>query len=719
MPVLRVVLNVLHSAVKTRFKHFKLKKTRKVQGHGRQFCADWFKNRPWLVLCTTRLKAYCAHCRYCIGQGLLNDKQGDLAFITIGFDNWKKALQRFDQHTKSSLHKEAVLKIDFLKQPNVLAQLDGQHKKDQHSRRQMLLVTLSSLRYLLRQGLAIRGHDEAEGNLMQLLLLRSEHIAGLKRYIDDKHYLSGEVVNEMIALMSKTALRQLLSEIREALIFSIIADEATDISQKEQLCIAIRWVDNHFQIHEAPIELIQVPKTDAETLATLIKDSLTRLALPIAQCRGQAYDGASNMSGHIRGVAARIQEVERNAIYVHCVAHCTNLCLQTAGKQLLCIREALDLVMGLGQLIRFSPKRCSLFETLQQQFAPGTPTLKPLCPTRWTVRTRAIDAVVANYSVLQDALGEIEHGKDEYAMKAVGYLNSMQKFGTYFGLKLSHLIFSATEQLSLNLQAKDTTLQEAIQASKLALEYIQRQRTDAAFDSFFSHVVADCKDLTDPPTLPRQRRQPQLMDTGGTSHTFNNPELYFRQKYFEVLDTVGGELKHRFQQDRGMPMAAALEKVLLDATQETLTDDSLPRELEMYSKDINVPNLTIQLKMLPDLVRAFNENNPATAIKEVTTLRTLCDIMNGMPSSKVMFSEVFTLLRLVLTIPVTTATAERTFSTLRRLKNFLRSSMAQPRLNHTVLLHIHKERTDSLDLLEIAKSFVSVNDRRRFYFGNF
>ena len=75
------------------------------------------------ILCTRR---------YCIGQGLLNDKQGDLAFITIGFDNWKKALQRFDQHTKSSLHKEAVLKVDFLKQANVLAQLDGQHKRDQH-----------------------------------------------------------------------------------------------------------------------------------------------------------------------------------------------------------------------------------------------------------------------------------------------------------------------------------------------------------------------------------------------------------------------------------------------------------------------------------------------------------------------------------------------------------------------------------------------------------
>ena len=77
----------------------------------------------------------------------------------------------------------------------------------------------------------------------------------------------------------------------------------------------------------------------------------------------------------------------------------------------------------------------------------------------------------------------------------------------------------------------------------------------------FSHCVADCKDLTGPPTLPCQRRQPQLLDTGGSSHTFNTPQSSTFVSKIEFLDTVGGKLKHRFQQDRGMPVAAALEKV--------------------------------------------------------------------------------------------------------------------------------------------------------------
>jgi len=64
-------------------------------------------------------------------------------------------------------------------------------------------------------------------------------------------------------------------------------------------------------------------------------------------------------------------------------------------------------------------------------------------------------------------------------------------------------------------------------------------------------------------------------------------------------------------------------------------------------------------------------------------------------------------------VPVPTVTAERSFSTLRRLKTYLHSTMSQPRLNHIVLLHSLKVRTDALDLVHIAKTFVSVNNRRQ------
>ena len=61
--------------------------------------------------------------------------------------------------------------------------------------------------------------------------------------------------------MGLSVLRELLSEIGKAEFCLIIADEATDVSRKEQLVICIRWVDDNLDIHEDPVELLNVPQT--------------------------------------------------------------------------------------------------------------------------------------------------------------------------------------------------------------------------------------------------------------------------------------------------------------------------------------------------------------------------------------------------------------------------------------------------------------------------
>ena len=134
-------------------------------------------------------------------------------FTTVGISNWKKALHCFEQHSQSSSHKEAVPKMEVLKQPDVASQLSSQHKKDQAIKRNMFMITFSSLKFLLRQGLAIGGHEEIEGNLMQLLLLQAQQCSDLKQYINNKQYLSNEIVDKLISLVSNMVLRQILLEV--------------------------------------------------------------------------------------------------------------------------------------------------------------------------------------------------------------------------------------------------------------------------------------------------------------------------------------------------------------------------------------------------------------------------------------------------------------------------------------------------------------------------
>ena len=145
------------------------------------------------------------------------------------------------------------------------------------------------------------------------------------------------ILNEIISLLGKRLLRTLLSKINESSPswFSIIVDEASDASHKEQFNLSVRWVDNSYAVHEDPLGLVCLPDTTAATLFAVVKDILIRCILPMEMCRGQALDGAASMQGIQKGLATLILKRENPAaLSVHCFAHCLNLCLQEAGRKL-------------------------------------------------------------------------------------------------------------------------------------------------------------------------------------------------------------------------------------------------------------------------------------------------------------------------------------------------------------------------------------------------
>lgn len=125
--------------------------------------------------------------------------------------------------------------------------------------------------------------------------------------------------------------------------------------------------------------------------------------------------------GHLHGVATRILAIEPTAIKVHCFAHCLNLCLQDATRKCQPIKAALDLAMEISQLIIYSPKRSLVFEQCKNDLTPDHKNLRSLCPTRWTVRTSAIDAILKNYQALLEALETINaESYDDYGRRAGG-----------------------------------------------------------------------------------------------------------------------------------------------------------------------------------------------------------------------------------------------------------------------------------------------------------
>lgn len=186
--------------------------------------------------------------------------------------------------------------------------------------------------------------------------------------------------------------------------------------------------------------------------------------------------------------------------------------------------------------------------------------------------------------------------------------------------------------------------------------------------------------------------------------------------YFEALELVYGDVQRRFNQS-DLHVIKELEQLLLNASNKQEIE-SLSSDLKDYLRsDVDIARLRIQLAMIPDMLRTAFASN--ITIKKVTNVRTIAEAMGQSEIYKGMLTELDKVLKIFFTFPVTSATAERSFSALRRVKTFLRTSMTERRLNNLFVMYVHQQRLDSLPLPDVGMEFVSANARRMNYFGKF
>ncbi len=440
---------------------------------------------------------------------------------------------------------------------------------------------------------------------------------------------------------------------------------------------------------------------------------MVRLNLALSNCRGQCYDGAANMAGIRTGVATQIRAEEPRAVYSHCYGHALNLaaCDSIKKNKILC--DVLDSVNEISKLLKFSPQRSAKFAKLKQEIAPGTPGFRTLCPTRWTVRGNSLKSVIDNYSVFQVMWEEVkEEVRDvEIRARVIGVEAVMTKFSFLFGLILSEKILQHTDNLSKTLQTPALTASEGQEIADLTCQTLERMRTDEMFDLFWMKVIdLQRKNGVNEPCLPRKRRAPHHLEVGSSeSFHHSSPKEYYKQQYFECLDFIVTAIRDRFNQP-GYVTLKNLENLLIKAANGKEYSEELAFVIDCYS-DVTESSLSAQLQ---NLTTAFASS------PEKPTLRTIKEyIISLSPAQQVSVSEICILLKLIMVIPATNAISERSASTLRRVKTYLRTTMSQLRLNNLLILHAHKDRTDSLTLSECLNDFITNNEHRLQIFGKF
>ena len=93
-------------------------------------------------MCSSMFRIYCVLCRRAKREHLLLSNQIS-TFVDEGFCNWRKALQRFAQHEKREIHKQATIKLAARESGiDIACQLSTQHSSDIKFHQQMLLKVL-------------------------------------------------------------------------------------------------------------------------------------------------------------------------------------------------------------------------------------------------------------------------------------------------------------------------------------------------------------------------------------------------------------------------------------------------------------------------------------------------------------------------------------------------------------------------------------------------
>ena len=692
----------------------------------RSFNPAWYDTYDWLEYSVKLDACFCYPCRLFGSQSSSFSSRPESAFTTNGFKDWKHATGKngiLNGHNNCITHKQSVIawkqfQLNAKQGTSISEQLENTRAEVIQKNRHYLKTIIEVLLLCSKQEIALRGHRESSeslnrGNFLEILGVIARH----DKIVLDKMtngprnacYTSPEIQNELLQIMGGVVRERICMAVRKAGVYSVLADETKDCSKQEQLAIVIRYVDEETAVqHEHFITYVQATSLNAQSLSKYILDTLRNNGLDPTAIVSQAYDGASVMSGKCSGVQQRIREVAPEATYVHCYAHCLNLALVDSTKH---VSDAADFFALMETLYVFisSAKVHAVYTHQQSVLHPSKPIhqLQRLSDTRWACRYFAVEAVCTTYDAILATLQTIVDGDDRTkAIEATGILSQVRSFKFLIALVLFWRILFCTKSLSDQLQGISINMAKAADLVNATLDTLTLFRSDLEWEKHYKYTtdVAALHNISvSSPRLQRQRQLPRrfddavIMQSTGARETMATAESYKISLYFPILDAIITELRNRFD-SKNLDLMRAIQCCNPLSAQFLDIEHLLPL-VESYSC-LNKEYLTMECRLAKQTLQN----------KEMQSIN---DVLQQVYLLKAAFPNLVKLLQISLTIAVSTAECERSFSALKRIKTFLRSTMSEQRLTDLALLSIEKQLSQNLPLDEVIDRFAVADKNRK------
>ena len=450
--------------------------------------------------------------------------------------------------------------------------------------------------------------------------------------------------------------------------------------------------------------------TTGAAIKDLIIGAVADLGLSMDDCRGQCYDGAGNMSGRLNGASSLIRAEHDKAIYVHCMNHRLNLCVADTC-QLPLVRNMMDVVRKLSEFFDNSPKRQQHLISKIRVLMPAANhfVLVNVCRTRWIERIDGMDRIV---ELLHPVVATLEyismnrnapgHGNwNQNSRNDAQALINAITFSFIVTLVIVRHILDLTRPLTVRLQKKAMDLlkaKEEIVLLKSALTDMQTD-IDTRHYALYEEAVTLARRVSVQPSMPRIIQR-QVHRNNAPAPT---PEDYYRINLTtDFLNHALAQLDSRFEDDvfvcyKGF---SVIPSILLATN--PIWKDNVREFCNHYRHDIpNYAGLPAELLLWETMWKGKNDRREDIPDSIDATLEQI---------DKGAYVNIYTILQILITIPISSASCERSISTLRNLKTYLRSTMVQDRLNGLALMHAHREM--ELDLEQIIDLFANLHPRR-------
>ncbi|KAL4148283.1 hypothetical protein QTP88_002559 [Uroleucon formosanum] len=609
------------------------------QHSGRKFRPEWYSSFPWIEYSPSSNSAFCFYCR------AFPSNTSDPTFVSVGFKQWSKASYKsFPQHEKSFGHKEAIAKLagykSSKKSGSIISKVNTHHQQIVADNRAYLKCILDSLLYCARQSIAVRGHREDEDSSNKGNFLELLTLRANDNDIIQRYFIEKEKTFRYVSGdYTNTFLEYLPNIVIKNIIDNVIATGIFSIIVDET---------QDLSRHEQVAIIIRYATKDlspAEVFLGFYKTETTdgeTLSMLIKSTLVSHGLKIENIRGQCYDGAASMRGSYRS--------------IRNLAKQVSYVRNVFGTLNTLHNFIGASSKRHAIFEkmysVLNVSTCDGPKTLKSLSDTRWSCRLDALKAVLLNFQTVVSTLEDISENDAVYGSDANALLNNVQSM------------------------AKET------------IQELCNMRCEESFNNTWNDVDILRKQYNvSSPILPRKQKIPAKL--GGGLKEVENTTINKHYKiniYFAVLDNIINDMGERFEENN-LYVLNCMQDILLN---DMPNNNSFKEINKMYGFDEY--NLKAETTILNRMYKTVHDqNNVQSKINFIAS-----------ENYKAGFPTLTRLIQLFITIPTNSASCERSFSCLRRLKTYLRTTMGQSRLNSLGILQIERERSSLIDKFSAA-----------------